>query len=324
MRFVPALLAVLLLGCGDNTPTGPDATSDPAAAQFVTSDLVNFWAAYDAGGSAGNAAVFQREYLEKASPGLNEFIARRTVTAQSLASMVTTYRRYFAAIRARNLQLVGNDAALLRARAGYQRIKQLYPAAVFPPVTLLIGRFSTGGTTSESGMLIGTEFYSITADTPLDELGVFQRDNVMPTDSLHLIIAHEHVHILQSRAGGVFSRSNKTLLDQALMEGGADFVGSLASGGNINARLWSYAIPREGALWAEFSAAMHGTDVSRWLYNQLSTQSARPGDLGYFIGYRIAEAYYQRAPDKVAAVKDIIEVTNSDDFLARSGYAPSP
>ncbi|MEP6732208.1 MAG: lytic murein transglycosylase, partial [bacterium] len=63
---------------------------------------------------------------------------------------------------------------------------------------------------------------------------------------------------------------------------------------------------------------------SRWLYNQGSSTAtaSHPGDLGYFIGYRIAEAYYAKQTDKRAALRDIIEMSNADDFLARSGYAP--
>ena len=53
-------------------------------------------------------------------------------------------------------------------------------------------------------------------------------------------------------------------------------------------------------------------------------KDGRPNDLGYFIGYRIAQAYYQRASDKSQAVRDIIAACRGDarDFLARSGYAP--
>ena len=67
---------------------------------------------------------------------------------------------------------------------------------------------------------------------------------------------------------------------------------------------------------------MHGTDTSRWLYNQGSATGGRPGDLGYFIGYRIAEAFYDRTTDKRLALRAIIEVGDSDLFLAQSGYDP--
>jgi len=323
-----ALLSIagLVVGaaCGDDS-TGPGPAgevTDPAQAVFVTSDIPHFWAAYDAGGSTGASAPFQTEYLNRASPGLADFIGLRDLTAASLATMVRTFPRYFADIRPQTMRLATEAAIQNRMRDGYRRIKDVYPAAVFPPVTFLIGRFSTGGTTSNNGMLIGLEFFSLGPNTPTDELRQFQRDNVRPLDSLPLIVAHEHAHILQGRARGLMSRPNKNLLEQSLLEGSADFLGELASGGYINAWLRAYAIPREAELWAEFRGIMHGTNVSQWLYNQGSATTDRPGDLGYFIGYRIAEAYYNRAADKRAAVRDIIEVRDADQFLAQSGYTP--
>jgi hypothetical protein len=310
-------------GC---TPDAPTATTsgdtDPARASFVTSDIENFWKAYDAGGSNGNSATFQTQYLDRASLGLRAFIRSRNLTAANLASMVRTYPRYFADIRPSTLRLATDQTVLGRIRDNYRKIADMYPAAVFPPVTFLIGRFSTGGTTSLGGMLVGLEFYAITPTTPLDELGQFQRDNVRPLDSLPVIVAHEHAHILQGRAAGISAKLSKNLLDQSLLEGGADFVAYLVTGQNINARLQAYGIPREAALWAEFKTAMHGTDISQWLYNQGSATSDRPGDLGYFIGYRIAESFYGRTADKKAALRAIIEASNSDQFLSQSGYAP--
>jgi hypothetical protein len=46
-------------------------------------------------------------------------------------------------------------------------------------------------------------------------------------------VAHEHAHALQLDARGLMTRSNKTLLEQSLLEGAADFVGERSSGGNI-------------------------------------------------------------------------------------------
>ena len=321
-RWLVLLVMAGAAACGSDTPTSPRNPADPDQAVFVTSDIEHFWKAYDSGGSNGATAPFQTEYLDKASPGLADFIASRNVTASSLAGMVRTFPRYFADIRGSTLRLATDGVVQGRIRAGYRKIRDMYGPAVFPPVTFLIGRFSTGGTTSSNGMLVGLEFYAITATTPLDELLQFQRDNVRPLDSLPVIVAHEHTHILQGRAGGIATHQNKTLLEQSLMEGGADFVGYLVTGGNINARLRDYALPREHALWTEFQVAMSGTDVSRWLYNQGSATADRPGDLGYFIGYRIAEAYYARTSDKRLALKAIIEVSNATEFLAQSGYDP--
>jgi hypothetical protein len=323
-RLACVALAMVAAACGSDSPAGPSTANvtDPDRAVFVTSDVTNFWKAYDAGGANGSSSAFQTEYLDRASPGLADFISSRSVTATSLANMVRVYPRYFADIRASTLRLANDATVQGRMRDGYRRIKSIYAPAVFPPVTFLIGRFSTGGTTSSSGMLVGLEFYAITPTTPLDELGQFQRDNVRPLDSLPVIVAHEHTHILQSHAAGLFAKRSKTLLDQTLIEGSADFIAYLVTGANINGRLWSYAIPREAALWADFKTEMRGTNISRWLYNQGSTTADRPGDLGYFIGYRIAEAFYNRTADKALAVRAIIEVSNSDLFLTQSGYSP--
>jgi len=320
------IVFALLSACGGSDSTAPNAgtalNTDPAAAQIVTSDLAHFWAAYDAGGKDGSTGEFQTTYLDVASIGLRDFIQARSLTAASLAQTVKTYPRYFASIRAANLAFATDSTLARRVRANFSTIKSLYPAAVFPPVTLLIGRFTTGGTTSSNGMLIGSEFYSMTTGTPLDELGTFQRTNVKSADSLPIIVSHEHAHILQQRAGGVSAKPSKNLLDQSLLEGGADFVAYLVTGQNINTRLQAYGIPRESALWAEFKEAMHGSDISQWLYNQGSATADRPGDLGYFIGYRIAESFYNRTPDKKSALRAIIEASNSDQFLSQSGYAP--
>jgi hypothetical protein len=47
---------------------------------------------------------------------------------------------------------------------------------------------------------------------------------------------------------------------------------------------------------------------------------ARPADLGYYVGYKICEAYYQAARDKKQAVKDILEMKDFNEFLKDSGY----
>ena len=198
-------------------------------------------------------------------------------------------------------------------------MQALYPATVYPTVTFLMGRFSTGGTINNNRILVGAEFYGGDASVPKDELGSFQKTNVHTIAELPVIVAHEHVHILQSRAGGIFGK--KTLLEQALSEGSADFVAELVTGGNINAWMQNYGMTHEHDLWVEFKGAMSGTDVSNWLYNQ-GTSTSRPGDLGYFMGYRMAQAYYAKAADKKTAVKEIIEVKDAASFLAASGYNP--
>jgi uncharacterized protein YjaZ len=65
---------------------------------------------------------------------------------------------------------------------------------------------------------------------------------------------------------------------------------------------------------------MHGSDLSRWLF-QGDRSTDRPADLGYYIGYKICEAFYRRAPDKSEAIRQIIRLTDAEAFLQESGYA---
>jgi hypothetical protein len=43
--------------------------------------------------------------------------------------------------------------------------------------------------------------------------------------------------------------------------------------------------------------------------------------MGYWVGYRIARAYYDRAADKRRALNEILTIRDFDAFLAASGYA---
>lgn len=79
---------------------------------------------------------------------------------------------------------------------------------------------------------------------------------------------------------------------------------------------------READIEQRFAAAMDGKDFSAWLYNGLGAPEA-PGDLGYWVGYRIAGAYYARQSDKRRAIADMLAATDARAFLAASGWRPA-
>jgi hypothetical protein len=79
-------------------------------------------------------------------------------------------------------------------------------------------------------------------------------------------------------------------------------------------------------LWREFRADMHGADYSRWLYNGWNKKALgdKPPDLGYWMGYQISKAYYERASNKRQAIREILSIKDFDRFVAESGYAGVP
>ena len=134
-------------------------------------------------------------------------------------------------------------------------------------------------------------------------------------DVLPHIVAHELIHYQQKHP-----MADRSLLAQAIHEGSADFVGERISGGNINDHLHRYGNPIEKELWLAFQQEMGGTDVSNWLY-QGDKAKTRPADLGYYMGYKICEAYYNQSADKTQALRDILEIKDFKQFLAASRYA---
>jgi uncharacterized protein YjaZ len=152
--------------------------------------------------------------------------------------------------------------------------------------------------------------------TPVDELGAWEKAVTKNIDNLPHIVAHELVHIQQRR-----DTLARTLLKEALREGIADWAGGLISGGIINTVQHEYGDAHERALWEEFRKEMNGTDFSHWLF-QGDNSTDRPADLGYYIGYKICDAYYRRADNKKEALRRILEMTDAETFLRESRYEP--
>jgi uncharacterized protein YjaZ len=62
---------------------------------------------------------------------------------------------------------------------------------------------------------------------------------------------------------------------------------------------------------------MDNEDYKGWLY---SSSNGRPNDLGYWMGYKITKAFYDRAGDKKAAIYEIFHIRDFKAFLKQSGY----
>ncbi len=318
------LLFVVCTGAACNGSASLTAPSDPEATVFETSDVDQFWRAWDKGGRAGSADAFQRQYLDSASAGLREFIPLRSVTAASLVSATRNAPRYFDALQAWWRAESRSGAVLSVIRSNNRRLTTLYPQATFPPITLLVGRFSTGGTVNNGRLFIGFEFFGTDAGAPLDELNSFGRNNQKSfARDLPVLVAHEHGHFLSFQAGSRAGRSGGPMLHSALNEGVAELVAELVAGAPMFREFFVTWQQREREYWEAFDRERTSTDISRWLYNQGNATEAWPGDLGYFMGYRIAQAYYLRATDKSAALRDLIALRDPDALYAASGYRGS-
>lgn len=280
---------------------------DPFAAEIITNDLDNFWKAYEHAGAEVNAEVLQQEYLGIGSKGLDSFIKGRIENAENLARVIRSHQKYYNSIKPSTDSIASLKDPIRRS---FAKLKELYPEAIFPPVYFVIGAMNSGGTASRHGLIIGAEMYARHAATPSDELGKWHREVLKPVRELPEIVAHELIHFQQSYDGG-------SLLAACVKEGSADFIAELISGKLCNAHVHVFANPIEKELWMEFKERMLKNDYKGWLY---SAVKGRPNDLGYWMGYKITKAFYDKAQDKKAAIREILNIGNFETFLEKSGY----
>jgi len=279
----------------------PAAETAPPVPRIITDDIARFYELYDASDGKPSAAALQ-DYIDNGSTGLGVLAERRGVTGERIAQSVADSPEIYENARE---CIAALPAANVRLGEALAKLRDIYPQANNPDVTIVIGAGRPVGIAyPETGVQIGLE--------ALCSIDYFSPDI---EDRLVGVIAHEYVHVQQN----VDLTSESTLLKYALVEGIAEFVGELISGETTFAHFDELTAGRERAIEAEFLEAADGTDVSDWMFDgTLET----PGDLGYWVGYRIAKAYYAQAEDKDAAVRTMLDMTDATAFLEQSGWYP--
>src|SRR5215212_7645652 len=77
---------------------------DPEAAPIVTSDIDNFWKAYDSAKPDYSFGVFKREYFDKGSDGLKAF-KRARIDQCAFVETLAGHPKYYASIRESTLKI---------------------------------------------------------------------------------------------------------------------------------------------------------------------------------------------------------------------------
>jgi uncharacterized protein YjaZ len=195
----------------------------------------------------------------------------------------------------------------LRLEVALRTLGRLYPEARFPPVTIAVGRGKPVGVGSPAtGLQIGLEALCAT-----DWL------NPNVEDRFVHVIAHEYAHVQQVPA--LVDDEHPTVLELSLVEGAAELTAELISGEVAYSQLSASTEGREKEIETAFVSDDNKTDLSKWLNN---STLEKPGDLGYWVGYRIVKSYYQHASDKRQAFREILEMTDPKAFLSKSDWYP--
>jgi hypothetical protein len=289
-----------------------------------TLDIDHFWEAFDRLKTCkthfDSVQAFQKLYLDRATDGLIDFIKQRDFSAEKFVVAVNQFPKFYNAVR-RNTYESKKAAPLIEEV--FLKFKEIYPSFKPFKVCFAIGLISSGGTTSNSFVLIGAEVTTSTKDVDLSEFKANSFSKVLASEGIILqkiknMVSHECVHT-QQKKGLEKNAINCPLLYSVMHEGFCDFIGELVVGSQINIVAQEYGNNHEKELWEEFKNEMCSNDSKKWLYNYFTSKD-RPADLGYFIGYKIAKEYYQNATDKNQAIINIIEMDDPLRFLEISRY----
>jgi hypothetical protein len=301
------------LACNDKNN---EAHGSGRSAKLITSDIDLFWRAYDmaALNPQKSVDIFRTEYLNKGSIGLGEFTKLRIGNAENLANAVRSSPKYYSALRKSSRQVRSYAPQI---QAAFRCLKKLYPEAIIPDVYFVVGILNSAGTTNGNRLYVGVDMFGRDGDASIQGLGSWHKAVIKPVDHIPAIVAHEIIHVQQEYP------ADDSLLAAALKEGIADFIGEKISGKNINHHLHLFSKDREHELWQNFAQEMYGKQIDNWLYQGDKGTTDRPADLGYYMGYKIAEAYYQQRKNKRQAIKDMLSIRDFSAFLKASSYEES-
>lgn len=298
--------------------TATHAQTDALKARVISEDADRFAALFKASDGAPTADALRREYLDPATRGVEIFTPYRIVDAENLAAKIAAkpdeYRRGIDVC----LPIAKQSSAELRAV--YLAFEGLLGDVVLPEIYVVFGGGNSGGTTGAGAQVLGLEVICRLAESEEDIRALLRQ-----------FYAHETVHTLQGELTEEASRD--FLLAWSMQEGVADFVAWLVTGRIPHPERAAWAAAREAEIWAEFAAdrkkvsEMEGdprakdSPLRKWLANAGSPPEGWPSELGYWVGMRIAQAYFDQAEDKRVAVTELLELKDPQGVLNASGYA---
>ncbi|QYE33548.1 hypothetical protein KZX46_01950 (plasmid) [Polymorphobacter sp. PAMC 29334] len=295
--------------------------ADPLTVSVETADADRFAAVFDSANGRPTAEQLQHGYLDPGSYGVRVFTPDRIIDAYHLAEAVAKRPDFYA--RAINVCLPVVKGTTAELRATYLAFRGLFPELPLPRFYLVVGADNSGGTAGPGAQVLGLETLCGLADTP-EKLREIVRG----------FYAHETVHTFQSAAG--MEELDDGLLSSVLVEGAADFIATLVTGRQIDPARATWAAPREAELWQQFEADLATTrnmkwsarkpgtpaaeSFNRWIGNYGSAPKGWPTEVGYWMGQRIWQRWYDRQPDKRAAMREMVALTDPAGVFAQGRF----
>lgn len=274
---------------------------------LVYDDVANFAAAFAAlAGGGDTAAILQRNYIDRATPGLRLYLTKYPYTAAQLAAAIQRFPQDYAGVAKRLEWLRSQRDSIGQLYAAFAR---RVPIVATLPLYFVVGVHTGTASGSEVGALISVE----------NGAGNAVRAN------LSEFIAHELTHIQQFSTIGMPNYQalfgpRKSLLGLTIREGIAELVADLVTGKMTQERARPYLRDNLPSIWREFRKEMCGTETGDWMFRRPANPQ-QPSFVAYVLGAEIARSYYDGRPDKRQAIIELLAVDDYPAFLVASGFA---
>ncbi len=276
--------------------------------RFVTSDLDNFWFAFDKIRSTADSAkqyqYLNQIYFEQASQGALDLQKARNYTEREFIDMIRYYPEYLKSIREYSLNANSRFKEIEKLIA---KLNKQYPELKPATIYFAMGSFRSGGTYMNGNVVLGGEVLFATQQSDTRELPKRIQEpikNYAPHD-IPLIALHEYVHTQQKEWGN-------NILTSCVGEGVAEFISTHIAERPLGAPV-AYGKANADVVLNKFMEDIFiDANVGNWLWNE-NQNELKARDLGYYIGYEICERYYKQAVDKQKAIKELIELDYSND-----------
>jgi hypothetical protein len=321
--FTLTIFCITILSCKNNNDKNI-VSKDSLTAEstiIISSEVNKFWDNFNENDTIKRNHLLVNYVLDSVNnPGVNAMYQMTLNDTVAFTERITKYGNYYKSMQNQSIDMVNKKYPKMDAY--YTAFKKMYPKAHRPNIIFTVGAMTAGGTITNDGLVIGTEFYGKkSADTTgMGRVGKF----LLNPDDFVPLTFHEQMHFEQIKiAGGkdkFIENTSGTLLSNSLKEGAADFVSNLVTGWNNNRPNYIYGSEHEKELWQKFQKEMFSNEtLTNWMYDY-RIEKDTPTDLGYFIGAKICESYYNNATDKSKAIEDILSIMDAKKFLIESKY----
>lgn len=277
---------------------------------FVSTDIENFWAAYDqiilTKDSIKQYRLLKDLYLDKGTQGLTGLIEVRNYSEKEFINCITQNPKFWNSIRPNTLKV---KSLYPKIKANIQKLKKAYPDLKQATIYFTVGAFRTGGTIQGNKVLIGSELALADRTTIIDELPRWRQPfykTQNPLNELPLLCTHEYIHTQQKELV-------ENLLSMCLYEGVAEFVSCKVTSTKSDAPAIEFGKANQKIVIDKFVSDLFiMTNNYNWLWGE-NRNDLKVRDLGYYIGYEICERYYNLSKDKAKAIKELIELDYTNE-----------